>query len=48
MAKQDIKKLLDDANKLLESECENQVDIIKSELKSYKTKTLNKIQKTIP
>lgn len=48
MAKQDIKKLLDDANKLLESEHENQVDTIKSELKSFKAKTLEKIQKTIP
>lgn len=48
MPKQDIKKLLDDANKLLESEHESQVDAIKSELKSFKTKTLDKIQKTIP
>ena len=48
MPKQDIKKLLDDASKLLESEHESQVDAIKSELKSFKTKTLDKIQKTIP
>ena len=48
MAKQDIKKLLDDASKLLEEEHENQINGIKSELKSFKAKTLEKIQKTIP
>lgn len=48
MAKEDIKKLLGDANRSLESEHENQVNAIKSELKSFKTKTLDKIQKTIP
>jgi hypothetical protein len=48
MAKTDIKKLLDDANRSLESEYENQVNTIKTELKSFKTKTLDKIQKTTP
>jgi hypothetical protein len=48
MAKTDIKKLLDEANRSVESEHETQVNTIKSELKSFKTKTLDKIQKTIP
>jgi hypothetical protein len=48
MAKTDIKKLLDDANRSVEAEHESQVNAIKSELKSFKTKTLDKIQKTIP
>ena len=48
MAKTDIKKLLDEANRSLESEYESQVSTIKSELRSFKTKTLDKIQKTIP
>lgn len=48
MAKTDIKKLLDEANRSIESEHEAQVNTIKSELKSFKTKTLDKIQKTIP
>lgn len=45
MAKQDIKKLVDDASRSLEAEYDNQVDAIKNELKSFKTKTLEKIQK---
>ncbi|MGI0004079.1 MAG: hypothetical protein ACREAX_02150 [Candidatus Nitrosotenuis sp.] len=48
MTKTDIKKLLNEANKSVESEYENQVNTIKSELRSFKTKTLDKIQKTIP
>jgi hypothetical protein len=48
MPKDDIKKLLDAANKSLETEYENQVNSIKTELRSFKTKTLEKIQKTIP
>ena len=48
MAKSDIKKLLDEANRSLESEYESQTNTIKSELRSFKTKTLDKIQKTIP
>jgi len=48
MPKEDIKKLLDDANKSLETEHDNQVNSIKTELRSFKTKTLEKIQKTIP
>ena len=48
MAKTDIKKLLDEANRSIESEYESQVNTIKSDLKSFKTKTLDKIQKTIP
>lgn len=45
MAKQDIKKLVDDASRSLEAEYDNQVDAIKNELKSFKAKTLEKIQK---
>jgi len=48
MAKTDIKKLLDEANRSVAAEHENQVNTIKSELKSFKNKTLDKIQKTIP
>jgi len=48
MTKTDIKKLLDDANRSLESEYKNQANTIKTELKSFKTKTLDKIQKTTP
>jgi|GEM_PF-384010 hypothetical protein len=48
MAKTDIKKLLDEANRSIESEHESQVNTIKSDLKTFKTKTLDKIQKTIP
>ncbi|HWP78992.1 MAG TPA: hypothetical protein VNL34_05030 [Candidatus Nitrosotenuis sp.] len=48
MAKQDIKKLLDDANRSLQAEYETQAETIKTELRSFKTKTLDKIQKTIP
>lgn len=48
MPKEDIEKLLDDANKALDAEYENQVNTIKAELGSFKTKTLEKIQKTIP
>lgn len=48
MPKEDIEKLLDDANKTLDAEYENQVNTIKAELRTFKTKTLEKIQKTIP
>ena len=48
MAKTDIKKLLDEANRSIESEHESQANTIKSDLKTFKTKTLDKIQKTIP
>ncbi len=48
MAKEEIKKLIDDANKLLETEYDNQVSTIKNELRSFKSKTLEKIQKNTP
>lgn len=48
MAKTEIKKLIDDANKLLETEYDNQVSTIKNELRSFKSKTLEKIQKNTP
>jgi hypothetical protein len=48
MAKQDIKRLLDDASSALESENNTQLDSIRSELKHFKTKTLDKISKSTP
>ncbi|MEW6044491.1 MAG: hypothetical protein AB1608_09520 [Thermoproteota archaeon] len=48
MAKQDIKKLLEDADRSLQAEYEAQANTIKTELRSLKTKTLDKIQKTTP
>ena len=48
MAKEEIKKLIDGANKLLETEYDNQVGTIKNELRSFKSKTLEKIQKNTP
>ena len=48
MAKTEIKKLIDNANKLLETEYDNQVSTIKNELRSFKSKTLEKIQKNTP
>ncbi|MEM2160334.1 MAG: hypothetical protein QXN55_05200 [Candidatus Nitrosotenuis sp.] len=48
MAKQDIKRLLDQAGAALESEHNTQVDSIRSDLKQFKTKTLDKISKTTP
>jgi hypothetical protein len=48
MAKSDIKKLLDEATRSLQAEYESYANSIKSELQSFKTKTLDKIQKTIP
>ena len=48
MAKAEIKKLIDDANKLLETEYDNQVSTVKNELRSFKSKTLEKIQKNTP
>lgn len=48
MAKEEIKKLIDSANKLLETEYDNQVSTIKNELRSFKSKTLEKIQKNTP
>jgi hypothetical protein len=46
MAKEDIKKLLDDANRSLETEYNTHIDAIKTEIGLFKTKTLEKIQKT--
>ncbi len=46
MAKQDIKRLLDEASAALETEHSTQADSIKSDLKHFKTKTLDKISKT--
>ena len=48
MAKEDIKKLIDDANKSLETEHDSQATTIKNELRSFKSKTLEKIQKNTP
>ena len=48
MAKAEIKKLIDGANKLLETEYDNQVSTVKNELRSFKSKTLEKIQKNTP
>ena len=48
MAKTEIRKLIDDANKLLETEYNNHVSTIKNELRSFKSKTLEKIQKNTP
>jgi len=48
MAKQDIKKLLDDASGVLDAEYEEQASKIKSEIKSFKAKTLEKISKSTP
>jgi hypothetical protein len=46
MAKQDIKRLLDQASSAIETEYNTQADSIKSDLKQFKTKTLDKISKT--
>jgi hypothetical protein len=48
MAKENIKKLIDDASRSLEAEYDNQVVSVKNELKSFKSKTLEKIQKSTP
>jgi hypothetical protein len=48
MAKQDIKRLLDEASNELESEHDKQSDSIKSDLKQFKTKTLDKISRSTP
>ena len=48
MAKQDIKRLLDEASGALESEHNTHADSIKSDLKQFKTKTLDKISKSTP
>ena len=48
MTKENIKKLLDDANRSLEAEYDNQVTRVKNELRSFKSKTLEKIQKNTP
>ena len=48
MAKQDIKKSLDDAGNALESEHKTQADSIRSDRKQFKTKTLEKISKATP
>lgn len=43
MAKEDIKKLLDESKNILEKEHDNSVTQIKEELNSSKKKTLDKI-----
>jgi len=48
MAKQDIKKLLDEASSALETENNTQLESIRSDLKQFKTKTLDKISKSTP
>lgn len=48
MAKDDIQKLLDDANKVLDAEYDNQANAVKSEIKSFRAKTIEKISKNIP
>jgi hypothetical protein len=48
MPKENIHKLLDDAKGLLEAEHESQVNTIKTDLRSFKTKTLEKIQNVTP
>jgi hypothetical protein len=48
MAKQDIKRLLDEASSALESENNTQVESIRSDLKHFKTKTLDKISRSTP
>ena len=48
MAKQDIKRLLDEASNALESENNTQVESIRSDLKHFKTKTLDKISRSTP
>lgn len=48
MAKEDIQKLIEDANTALEAEYENQINTIKSEIRSFKAKTVNKISKNTP
>lgn len=48
MAKDDIQKLLDDANKVLDAEYDNQSNAVKSEIKSFRAKTIEKISKNIP
>jgi hypothetical protein len=48
MTKENIDKLLDDAKKSLDAEYESHVDTIKSDLRSFKTKTLEKIQNVTP
>lgn len=48
MAKDDIQKLLQEAAGALDAEYEDQTSKIKSEIKSFKTKTIEKISKSIP
>lgn len=48
MAKEDIQKLLDEAASALESEYDDQASKIKSDIKSFKAKTLDKISKSTP
>lgn len=48
MTKENIDKLLDEAKKSLDSEHESNVNTIKSEMRSFKTKTLEKIQNVTP
>jgi hypothetical protein len=48
MAKEDIQKMIDDASKALDGVYDDQVNVIKSEIKSFKTKTVEKISKSTP
>jgi hypothetical protein len=48
MAKEDIQKLIEDAIVALEAEYDNQTNTIKSEIKSFKAKTVDKISKNTP
>lgn len=48
MAKEDIQKLIEDANTALEAEYDNQTNTIKSEIRSFKSKTVDKISKSTP
>ncbi len=43
MAKEEIKKLLEDSKKILDQDHENFVKSIKNDLTSFKKKTLDKI-----
>jgi hypothetical protein len=48
MAKEDIQKMIDNASKALDDVYDDQVNVIKSEIKSFKTKTVEKISKSTP
>ncbi|HIH07343.1 MAG TPA: hypothetical protein HA236_03660 [Candidatus Nitrosotenuis sp.] len=46
MAKQDIKRLLEQANSALESEHDTHVESIRADLKKFKSNSLDKISKS--